>query len=64
MDTPMMKTKMLMSESKNLPIITSILEVNVEDWEVLLKTKVDVNIEKKNTLKVVKKCGMRCIIQG
>jgi hypothetical protein len=40
------KIEMLMSQSKNLATIGSKLETSVEDWKVLLKAKVDVNIKK------------------
>jgi hypothetical protein len=63
MDRPMTKTKMLISQWKSLNTITSKLKANMKYWEVLLKAKVDVSIEKKNAFKlsnfkVARKCEM------
>jgi hypothetical protein len=63
MDRPMTKTKMLISQWKSLNTIISKLEANMKYWEVLLKAKVDVSIEKKNAFKlnnfkVARKCEM------
>jgi hypothetical protein len=44
---PMTKLEMLQSQSKSLTTIANKLTASVEEQEVLLKTKVDVIVEKK-----------------
>jgi len=46
-ERPMTKLEMLQSQSRSLVTITNKLTASVEEWEVLLMAKVDVNIEKK-----------------
>jgi hypothetical protein len=63
MDRTMTKTKMLISQWKILSTITSKLEANMKDWKVLLKTKVDVRIKKKNDFKFNNfKVARKCVI--
>jgi hypothetical protein len=50
-DRPMTKTYDV-SQSKNLTIIATKLEANVEDQKVILKAKVDVALKKKNAFKI------------
>jgi hypothetical protein len=45
MDRLMTKIKMPISQIKSFATITNKLEANVKDWEVLLKAKMNVNIE-------------------
>jgi hypothetical protein len=47
LEHPITKFEMLQSQSKSLATIASNLEANVEDREALLRTKVDVSIERK-----------------
>jgi len=63
LDMPMIKIKMSLSQSKTLTTIANKLEANVEYWKVPLKSKVDANMEEKNTfkignLKATRECGM------
>jgi hypothetical protein len=51
LECPMTKFKMLQSPSKSMATIASNLKANVEDREALLRTKVDVTIEKKMILR-------------
>jgi hypothetical protein len=47
LEHPMTKFEMLQSQSKSMAVIVSNLKANVEDQKALLRTEVDVSIEKK-----------------